>query len=310
MLAFFRTRAGTAAIAIGLVGALAAFLLLDFPQDTGTGRKLFFSTLLGALAAYGAWCAASIPAFLANMIGVVRGTGTAKPALRVHHQGPLPVLSPRKQGEVRRMVRAMAEHGVFAPEVPDPALLFAGLAEVQGSLEPDSILDALEEVAYYHPDVDSQRWMANLVMHDSHAEQDPAAQIADLARLAGDALDVRDMVVRQSAIGGSPRIMRVDVAMNIDGAPISLSYAGDAKYLSTHIHHAMAERVRKRGSGKRLAWLWTAEQGVWISLLDDDAVERLNAALKLGPRARCEWSWVEETPPFASGDKADVSTGP
>ena len=298
-MSWLRTRTGMGAVAVGLAATLAAFILLEFPEDTGAGRRLFFSGVLGFFAGYGAWSMAGLPALVADMAGLVRSKGTPKPRLPVEHQGPMPELSPRKQAEVRRIVRAMAAHGLFAPDVPDPALLFAGVAEQDFSVQPDSILAALGEADYYHPGTDPERWMANLVMHDSHAEQDPGAQIRDIARLAGDALVVSDVTVTQAPISGNPRRVQVDVAMTVNAAPVSLSYVGDVKYLSTPIHHALAQAVRVGDSGKRLAWLWT-DQGAWISLVDNAVAEALNAALKLTARSRCMWSWVDETPPFVA----------
>ncbi len=229
---------------------------------------------------------------------VARAMAARKP---VHHKGPLPELSVHRQKEVRRTVRVMAAHGLFAPEVPDAALLYAGVAEQEESVKPDSILNAMGEADYYHPGTDPARWMANLLMHGSHAEQDEAAQIAEIAALAGDALDVRDVTVRHGAVPGHPRAVQVDVAMTVNGEAVALSYIGDAKYLSTHIHHALATRLREGDSGKRLAALWIADQGVWISLVVDGAVEALNAALKLVASNRCEWSWLDEGEPMAAG---------
>lgn len=294
---FLRSRTGLAVAAIGVVVALGVFLFMPFSADTGTGAKLFFSVVLGGLAAFGAWSFAGIPALVMDLVGWVRGTGKAKPKA-THHSGPLPQLSPRRQGDVRRIVRVMAAHGLFVPEVPDPALLFAPVAERDEPVKPDILLDALGEVDFYHPGTDADRWTGNLVMHASHGEQDEAQQIADIARLAGGALDVRDVTVRR----GGQRIAPVEVAMTVNGEAVTLSYTAHAKYLSTHIHHALALRLRAGGSGKRLAALWVADQGVWLSLLADGAVEALNGELKLGPRASCAWSWVDEEAPFAAGD--------
>lgn len=221
----------------------------------------------------------------------------------VHHKEPLPGLSPRKQGEVRRIVRTMAKHGLFGPDTPDPQLLYAGVAEQGFAVKPDSVIEALCEVDYYHPGTDPERWMANLLMHDSKGEQDEAQQIADIARLADGLLDVREVAVRHGAMAGRLRTTQVDVTMTIDGEAVALSWPGDVKYLSTHIHHMLATRLRAGPSGKRLAWLWT-DQGAWISLLDDGAVEAMNSALKLGPRSRCAWSWMDEGEPMAAGQLA------
>jgi hypothetical protein len=297
MTGFWRSRTGLVVAAIGVVVALGVFLFMDFSAGTGTGAKLFFSLVLGGFAAFGAWSFAGIPALVMDIAGWVRGTGKAKPKA-THHSGPLPILSPRRQGDVRRIVRVMAAHGLFVPEVPDPALLFAPVAERDEPVKPDILLDALGEVDFYHPGTDADRWMGNLVMHASHGEQDEAQQIADIARLAGDALDLRDVVVRR----GGQRIAPVELAMTVNGEAVTLGYMAHAKYLSTHIHHALAVRLRAGGSGKRLAALWVADQGVWLSVLADGAVEALNADLKLGPRASCAWSWVDEEMPFAAGD--------
>lgn len=297
MTGFWRSRTGLAVAAIGVVVALGVFLFMPFSGDTGTGAKLFFSVVLGGFAAFGAWSFAGIPALVMDLVGWVRGPGKVKPEA-THHSAPLPELSPRRQGDVRRIVRVMAAHGLFVPEAPDPALLFAPLAERDEPVKPDTLLDALGEVDFYHPDTDADRWMGNLVMHASHGEQDEAQQIADIARLAGGALDVRDVTVRR----GGQRIAPVEVAMTVNGEAVTLGYTAHAKYLSTHIHHALAVRLRAGGSGKRLAALWVADQGVWLSVLADGAVEALNADLKLGPRASCAWSWVDEEAPFAAGD--------
>ncbi len=231
-----------------------------------------------------------------------RATKAGRPArapVPVHHKGPLPQLSARKQGDVRCTVRVMADHGLFAPEVPDPALLYAGVAEKAGSVKPDTILNAMGEADHYHPGTDATRWMANLLTHGSHTEQDEAAQIAGLARLAGDALDVHDVTVRRGTAPVHSRSVQVDVAMTGDGEAVVLSYPGDVKYLLTHIHHALATRMRKGHGGKRLGWLWD-DQGARISVVQDGAVEALNSVLKLGPRARCVWSWVDEAEPMAA----------
>lgn len=296
MTGFWRSRTGPAVAAIGVAVALGVFLFMDFSAGTGTGAKLFFSVVLGGFAALGAWCFAGIPALVVDTAGWIRGAKKAKPEV-THHSGPLPLLSPRRQGNVRRIVRVMAANGLFVPEVPDPALLFAPLAERDAPVNPDILLDALSEVDFYHPGADADRWMGNLVIQASHGEQDEAQQIADIARLTGDALDVRDVVVRR----GGQRIAPVEISMTVNGEGMTLGYMAHPKYLSTHIHHALAVRLRAGGSGKRLAALWVADQGVWLSVLADGAVEALNADLKLGPRANSAWSWVDEEAPFAAG---------
>jgi hypothetical protein len=302
MTGFLRSTTGRAVIATGVAVAFAVFMFVPFPDDTGAGRRLFFSCVLGGFAAFGVWSLAGIPALVVDIVGSIRGHGARRAAPAAHHTGPLPELSQRRQGDVRRIVRVMASHGLFAPDAPDPTLLFASVAARDEPVKPDIVLDAILEVEYYHPGTDPTRWFGNLVMHGSQAEQDEAQQIADIARLASGELDVRDITVRRGALPGQPRASRVDVTMAVNGDLVTLGYAGHTKYLSTHIHHALACKLRAGGSGKRLAALWVPDQGVWLSMLADGSAEKLNAELKLGPRADCAWSWVDEEAPFAAGD--------
>lgn len=298
---FPRSRTGVALAAIALLVTLAVFFFVPFSDGTGPGQKLFFSIILGGFAAFGAWSFAGIPALVRDLVGLVRGLSKQASRPNVHHKGPLPELSAHRQREVRRQVRVMAAHGLFVPELPDPALLFAGVAERNEPVKPDIILDAIGEVDHYHPGTDAAQWLGNLVMHDSKAEQDEVQQIADIARLAGDALDVREVTVRYAEVPGHPRARQIDVALTVNGEAVTLSYVGHGKYLSTPIHHALAARLRDGGSDKRLAALWVADQGVWLSVLADGAVEALNAELKLGPRSDLTWSWMDESAPFAAG---------
>lgn len=302
MVGFWRSPTGIAVIATGVAVAFAVFMFVPFSDGTSAGARLFFSLVLGGFAAYGVWSLAGIPALVADIVGSIRGMRARRVSPAPHHTGPLPELSPRRQGDVRRIVRVMASHGLFAPDAPDPTCLFAPIAERNAPVKPDIVLDAIGEAEYYHPGTDPTRWLGNLVMHGSQAEQDEAQQIADIARLASGVLDVRDITVRRGALPGQPRASRVDVTMTVNGELVTLGYAGHTKYLSTHIHHALACKLRAGGSGKRLAALWVPDQGVWLSILADGSAETLNAGLKLGPRADCAWSWVDEEAPFAAGD--------
>lgn len=286
--------------ATGIVVALCFFFFVPFSPDTGTGAKLFFSAIIGAFAAYGLWSLWGIPALVADLWNLARRPKRGPPSSApTHHKGPLPELSPSRQADVRRVVRVMAEHGVFAPETPDPALLYAGAADMDESVKPDTILSILEELSYYHPEADPAAWTANLAMHDSKAEQDEAAQIADLVRLAGGGLAVSDIRIEHGA--EVARRIPVTIAMTVNGEAVTLAYAGNVKYLSTHIHHALATRLDAANTGRRFAWLWT-DQGAWISALPDGAVEAMNAALKLKPQSRCCWEWIGDGEPFAAGD--------
>lgn len=278
-----------------LVVAVLFFLLVPFGAGTGIGAKAFFSVLMGGFITGGA---AVFLSFFRDIAGLFRRREAPQPVAPPPRSAP-PELTPARQAAVRKTVATMGQHGVFAPDTPDPALLYAGVADMDESVKPDTILTVLEEASYYHPDAYPAAWMANLVMHDSKAEQDEAGQIADLVRLAGGRLDVRDLRIEHDAEAG--RRIPVSIAMTVNGEAVTLAYAGDVKYLSTHIHHALAVRLDAANSGLRFAWLWT-DQGAWISALPVGAVEALNAAFKLNPQSRCCWEWIADSQPFAAGD--------
>lgn len=280
---------------IALVVAVLFFLLVPFGAGTGLGARLFFSVLMGGFIIGGG---AVFLSFFRDIAGLFRPREAPRPASPPPRRAP-PELTPARQAAVRMTVSIMGQHGVFAPDTPDPALLYAGVADMDESVKPDTILSVLEEASYYHPGADPAAWMANLVMHDSKAEQDEAGQIADLVRLAGGGLDVGNVRIEHGTETGRPS--PVTIAMTVNGEPVTLAYAGHVKYLSTHIHHALATRLDAANTGSRFAWLWT-DQGAWISALPGGSVEALNAAFKLTPQSRCCWEWVSDAAPMAAGD--------
>jgi hypothetical protein len=299
-----QSRTGAILLAIGAVAALAMFLVVPFPDDTATGIKLFFSAVIGGFAAYGAWSLAGLIPLARGLADWVRGRKRDSAPASVTHTGPLPALSAARQADVRRVVAAMAAHGIFVPEVPDPALLFAGVAAANETVKPDTIIEALGEVDYYYPGTDPARFGANFVLIDSKTEQDPdylREQIVALARIAGDGLVVGDIDI-DAPWPKAGRQMPVDIGLTINGAPHRIAYDGDIKYMSTHIPVALARALDAAQTDKRLAWLST-DMGFWVSALPIGGVETLNAALKLGPRARCQWDWVADAEPFAAGEK-------
>lgn len=285
---------------VGIGVAALFFLAVPFGPGTSTAVRAFFSILMGAFITGGA---AVVLSFLRDLAGLFRRRKAAPPP--IVPRGPPPDLSPARKTAVRKTVAIMAEQGVFAPDVPDPALFFPGVAELDESVKPDTILAAIGELDYYHPGTDPARFMANLVMLDSKAEQEPAYlrdRIADLERLAGGALRIADLVI-DADWPPADRVMPTRIAMTVNGAPLAIAYDGDVKYASTHIQHALSQRLDAAGAGRRFAWLWT-DQGAWISALPDGAVGELNAALKLKPQGRCVWEWVSDAKPFAAGNRS------
>jgi hypothetical protein len=221
-----------------------------------------------------------------------------------HNQGEAPVLAPARKGVVRRVVKLMADEGVLAPEVPDPAMLFEAVADWGGPVTQASVLGALAEANYWHPAFDPERSMANAVMHDSHSEQFEEvlrSQIDDLVRLARGALIVGDVVIDLALLNGSGPHPPCTISMTINDRLVAMRYAPAAKYLSTHIHVVLARALKAMGCGKRLAWLWT-DQGAWIACLVDGAVERLNAGPGFDRDGFDGWDWIDASEPMAAGD--------
>lgn len=282
-------------VAIGV--AALFFLAVPFGPGTSSGARAFFSILMGGLITGGA---AVILSFLRDLAGLARRRAAPQPP--IVPRAPPPDLSPARKTAVRKTVAVLAAHDLFAPETPDPALFFPGVADMDESVKPDTILAALGELGHYHPGTDPARFMANLAMLDSKTEQDPdylRGQIADLYRLAGGALQIADVAI-DAVWPPAERIMPVRIALTVNGAPCTIAYDGDVKYASSHIQHALALHLDAAKAGRRFAWLWT-DQGAWIAALPDGAVEALNAALKLKPQGRCVWEWVSDAKPFAAG---------
>jgi hypothetical protein len=217
---------------------------------------------------------------------------------RVQHKGALPELSANKQAQVRRVVRVMAQAGVFAPTAPDPALLFAGAAEMGWSIQPDVILLTLSEASYYHPGADPAPHLANLAFHDIQVET-PAefieTMIRDLERLSAGALVIADLQVAQEIVDADARTVRTSATMTINGTPLTFVEDHQFKYFPIGLHPAIAAHMPP---DRRFAWLWV-DQGAFVTALAPGAVEAMNAALKLTPNSRCQWDWIVDPPSTA-----------
>ncbi len=234
-----------------------------------------------------------------------RGKLVATPASIHFSGGERPVLAPARKGAARRIVSHLAKEGVFAPHVPPPETLFEALADYGGKVTQSAVLMALGEANYWHPDFDPETCLANLVMHDSHVEQFDdflQQQIDDLVRLADGALVVTDVIIDLTLPPyGSTQASSCAIQMIVNGTSMDLHYVPAAKYLSTHIHVALARALADTQSGKRFAWAWD-DQGVWISCLADGAVKRLNAGPGFDASGYGGWDWVDLADPIAAGD--------
>lgn len=225
-----------------------------------------------------------------------RSAPSSKP---VHRKGPLPELSAGKQAQLRRVVRAMADAGVFAPQTPDPAMLYAGAAEMGWSIQPDVVLFALMEADYYHPGFDSAPCLANIVLHDMQVET-PAerieAMIRDLERLSAGALAIADLAVTQDIVDPAARTVRTTASMTINGELLHFAEEHPFKYFPLGLHPAIAAHLPPH---IRFATLWV-DQGAFVTALAPGAVEAMNAKLRLTENSRCIWDWIEPAPSGAA----------
>lgn len=210
---------------------------------------------------------------------------------------PVPDLTPGGERDARRVLGALGAAGVLAPEVPDLDDLREALADHGEPIDADTLLSALGEADWWRPGLDLARSTANVVRHDSHVEQDAdtlRVRAADVLRL----LDRNDVGVEVELGRSEGRAVPTRLRITGAGDEQVVSYTGDPKYLSTYLHVALARALRVEGR-PRLAWLW-GDQGVWLSVLADGAVERL--AADLGPAGGEGWAWVDEQEPFGAGE--------
>ena len=232
-----------------------------------------------------------------------RADRAPRPATPSPPSGPRrpPPLSADGERELGRVVRVLADAGVFAPRVPDPADLRGPVADHGEPVTAAAVLAALHEADYYAPGFDASAYSAHLAFHDSHVEQFADVlqdQVDDLVRLSGGALADVAVAVELGGRAGSARVP-TRIRLTVDGAGTVLAYDGAGKYLSTVVHVALAGILSARATGRRLAWLWN-DQGVWLTALPDGAVDELNTAL--GPAAGEGWEWVDEQEPTAAGE--------
>lgn len=284
--------------AIGVATALCMVLLVPFSADTTLAGKLFFSLVIGALAAGGAWSLSGVPALLAEGFSFLRaGRRRSAPVRALHHEGPLPELSANKQAQVRRMVKAMAAAGVFAPEVPDPAKLYAGMANYPYPASPVALLSALGEAEYYHPGFDPARYLGNLACHDSQVETPPERieeMIRDMVRLSAGALVIEGLTVEQQDIEGSREVRSV-ATMTVNGDPLTIDETHHYKYFPLTLHPVLAARMPP---DRRFAALWS-DGGTFLTVLAPGAVEAMNTAMKRDPAEQETWEWLVPDEPRA-----------
>jgi hypothetical protein len=166
------------------------------------------------------------------------------------------------------------------------------------------VLAAIEEAGSWRPGFRAEDHLRALAFDHSRVEQLPgtlAAQVADLDRLAGDALSVR---LLDADLADDGRAVRTRLRLRFSTAGGEedrvLDYRGAPKDLSTVLHVAVARALREAApEGPWLAWTWS-DQGVWLAALRPAALEPLNR--ELGRALLEPWRWVDAEEPVAAGD--------
>ena len=285
-------------IALTLVigAALTALLFapVDFAPGFVTPVKVFMVLLVWLFISYGVWSFAAWPSAIRDLASVIGPRPPAPARSSVEAIAASKTLDPADAAALDTMVATLARHGVFAPRVPDPALLHPGVADY-GDVSPEAVFSALSELHYYHPAIPDDAFMANLAFAPSHGEQGVealAGQIADIDRLTSGALGIDGEAIRWPA---DVRATDVELDLRINNAPLRLRWRAAAKYLSTVPHVALAQAYRRLATGQRLASVWT-DEGLWLMRLPDGAVTALARDGVTG------FGWLDEQAPVAAGD--------
>jgi hypothetical protein len=215
-----------------------------------------------------------------------------------------PELSPSGRAALAHVVGVADRAGLFAPRTPQPTDLVEAVADAGEPVTLDVVLTALAEAGYWRPGFHGEDHRRALAFHDSHVEQLPVtleAQVADLDRLAGDALDVHLREVELADDGGAVRTrLRLGFRTADGEGDEALDYRGAPKHLSTVVHVAVARALLAAApEGPWLAWTWS-DQGVWLAALRPGALEPLNR--ELGRALLEPWRWVDTEEPVAAGD--------
>ena len=105
-------------------------------------------------------------------------------------------LSPEGRAQLEVMLDLLHEAGVLAPERPAAEHLAEAMADRGEPVTLQDLPAALEEAVAWWPEFELSRYTRNLAFHSEQVEQHEealVAQIDDLARLSGGALDVREL---------------------------------------------------------------------------------------------------------------------
>lgn len=278
-------------IGAGLTAVL--FALVEFAPEIGLGGRVFMVAFAWAFLSFAIWSIADL--FKGNEYAEERRAAAAQPI------EPSRDLTEAEVARVAHIVAVMGKHGIFAPQIPDPELLHAGVVHSLDNLSPADIFDTLGELHYYHPAVPDDVFWDNIAMVPSHGEHNAtqlAQEIADIDRLTRGVLNLTDEAIRWSA---NLRSTDVELAITVNGAPLHLTWRAAPKYASTVPHVALARAYAELRTGYRLATYWV-DRGMWLMRLADGAVEALNAELGLNSAGGEGFGWLDAEEPFAADD--------
>ena len=198
---------------------------------------------------------------------------------------PPRLLTPAEMAALRDTIAILHQAGILAPEAPAAEDLAAAVAD-EGVVDSESVLIAVMEAGYYHPDYQEERYSANLACIDTDCEQDSAALhalIDDLLRLAGD--DRASYRLNCEADGDNTAI-RLQLTSGVHTREIARNLPPHG--LDEALCSAIARFLYDSGAPRRL--IWTGAETLWLSSLPADepqALARLNQALGL---AEDDWN--------------------
>lgn len=226
-------------IIIGAVLTAILFALIEFAPEIGLGGRLFMIAFAWAFISLGIW----------SFIDLFKWKERAEErrAAAVAPIEPSRDLTEVEVARVAAIVAVMGRHGIFAPHIPDPALLHAGVLHAIENLTPGDIFDTLGELHYYHPAVPDDVFWDNIAMVPSHGEQgasDLASQIVDIDRLTRGVLNLTGEAIRWPA---NVRTTDVELAITINETPMQLAWRAAPKYASTVPHVALARAYAALG---------------------------------------------------------------
>lgn len=203
-------------------------------------------------------------------------------------------LSAKGRKQLERAVSVLGSLGIFSPDCPEPDMLQEAVADYGEPVTVESVLHALDEADYYHPDFEKRRYIANLMFLSADTEQTPELiqhQVVEIARLCGETQRSEAPVVKMA------ENFLTSITFVLQNDAIRIDYEGFAKNLSLTPFIEIAKRFQVLGTGRRLACIWS-DQGLFVSTIADGKLDDLNKALGKGLTANFTFGWLDEEQPL------------